>query len=124
MKGDDETEEEYSTKIIKDKDGYILPDVDIKANRKYVDFYTFKSFDVAKDVEIELDNGDYSTDMIGYLLEKGYQVDGSDIDGVQALYYVHTDNRVSVHRLVEIPASIEMMLVESINVYDKRVTLS
>lgn len=124
MKGDDETEEEYSAKIIKDKEGYILPDVDIKANRKYVDYYTFKSFDAKKDVEIQLDKGDYTTDLYGYLLEKGYQVDASDIDGFEALYYVHTDKRYLYTGWFEIPTSIDMMLIESVNVYDERVTLS
>lgn len=38
----------------------------------YVDYFTFRSFDVEKDVEDELDMGNYTTDVMGYLIDKGY----------------------------------------------------
>lgn len=58
--------------IINVNTGIILPDVDINEDRKYVDYYTFQAYDVAKDVERELDKGNFSTDLFGYIKELGY----------------------------------------------------
>ena len=49
-----------------------LPEVEIMAPRKYIDFFTFKAFDVEKEVEMVLDFGEWTTDVLGYLLDKGY----------------------------------------------------
>ena len=55
-------------------DAIKLPEVDIVAPRKYIDYFTFRAYDVEKDVEQELDFGEYPTDLLGYLLGKGYTV--------------------------------------------------
>ena len=60
--------------IINESEGLVLPTVRIDGDRKYVDYFTFKSFDVERDVEMELDLGQYSTDVTGYLIDKGYSV--------------------------------------------------
>ncbi|MCQ2064290.1 MAG: hypothetical protein MJY66_00340 [Bacteroidaceae bacterium] len=60
--------------IIDESKGIALPDVDIEGKRKYVDYFTFKAFDVYSDVETELDLGSYPTDVAGYLIDKGYTV--------------------------------------------------
>ena len=65
--------DKYPTIIDIDK-GILLPDVDIEAERVLTDYYAFNAYDVVKDVEVELDKGEYSTDLYGYLLEKGYSV--------------------------------------------------
>jgi len=56
-----------------------LPEVEILAPRKYIDYFTFKAYDVEKDVETVLDFGEYPTDMLGYLLGKGYTVTTDNI---------------------------------------------
>ncbi|HOD69260.1 MAG: hypothetical protein ACOX32_09505 [Bacteroidaceae bacterium] len=53
-------------------DAIELPEVEIMAPRKYIDFFTFKAFDVEKEVEMVLDFGEWTTDVLGYLLDKGY----------------------------------------------------
>ena len=60
--------------IIDESKGIALPDVDIEGKRKYVDYFTFKAYDVYSDVESELDLGSYTTDVTGYLVDKGYDV--------------------------------------------------
>ena len=58
--------------IVNESQGVALPAVDIEGKRMYVDYFTFRSFDVEKDVEDELDMGNYTTDVMGYLIDKGY----------------------------------------------------
>ena len=87
----DRSELNFSTKAIKGRilfpdrkdepyekdpetDAIKLPEVEITAPRKYIDYFTFKAYDVEKDVELELDFGEYPTDLLGYLLGKGYTV--------------------------------------------------
>lgn len=60
--------------IINENQGVALPTVNIDEKRKYVDYFTFHAFDVGKDVETELDFGKYTTDVTGYLIDKGYTV--------------------------------------------------
>ena len=60
--------------IIDESKGIALPDIDIEGKRKYVDYFTFKAFDVYSDVETDLDLGSYPTDVTGYLIDKGYTV--------------------------------------------------
>jgi len=60
--------------IINESEGLVLPTVRIDGDRKYVDYFTFKSFDVEKDVDAVLDFGNHSTDVTGYLIDKGYAV--------------------------------------------------
>ena len=94
-------EKEWLPTVVGDKE-YILPDVDIDEERMYVDYFTFSAYDVVKDVEIDLDKGDYTTDLHGYLLDKGYVVEclfGMDgafikllINGFEPFFYVHDSN--------------------------------
>ena len=60
--------------VINEAEGITLPVVRIDGDRKYVDYFTFKSYDVEKDVDLELDLGKYSTDVAGYLIDKGFSV--------------------------------------------------
>lgn len=60
--------------IISESEGLVLPAVNIDEKLMYVDYFTFKAFDVDKDVETELDFGNYTTDVMGYLIDKGYTV--------------------------------------------------
>ena len=56
-------------------DGIKLPEVEIVAPRKYIDYFTFKAIDVEKDVEYQLDLGELPSNISGYLLGKGYKID-------------------------------------------------
>ncbi len=55
-------------------DSHLLEEVEITGRRKYIDYYTFKAFDAAKDAELILDEGDYTYKVVDYLREKGYDV--------------------------------------------------
>ena len=92
--------------LISIDNGIVLPEVEIDEERMYIDYFTFTAYDVVKDVEVELDKGDYSTDLYGYLLDKGYDVfmitkptEGEEpvvellINGFEPFFYVHNQNR-------------------------------
>jgi hypothetical protein len=54
--------------------GRMIDDVDIEEEaqkQRFVDFDTFTSFEVEEDSELELDQGEYTTDLEGYFLERG-----------------------------------------------------
>ena len=115
--------------VINVETGYILPDVIIDEQRKYVDYFTFQAYDVLKDVEIEMDKGEYTTDVRGYLIEKGYQVlqDNSDtsviINGYPAFFYLHTANKYRYNGIFEEPMSLDTRNVKSIIIYDEPIHL-
>jgi len=54
-------------------DGIMIPEVEVAA-RKYVDYFTFKAYDVDEYVETTLDFGEWPTDLMGYFLDLGYTV--------------------------------------------------
>ncbi|MBR6370716.1 MAG: hypothetical protein IKS24_06515, partial [Bacteroidaceae bacterium] len=56
----------------RDRSVVVLPEVTIRERRRYVDYFTFHALNVEKDVETELDLGNYPPDVLGYLLDKGY----------------------------------------------------
>ena len=56
----------------RDRSVVVLPEVTIRERRRYVDYFTFHALDVEKDVETELDLGNYPPNVLGYLLGKGY----------------------------------------------------
>ncbi|HZK02814.1 MAG TPA: hypothetical protein VFC94_00190 [Bacteroidaceae bacterium] len=130
--------------------GILLSDVDIEEEREYIDYNTFKSHNAEKDTEIEIDKGEYSTDLFGYLLNKGYDIyldqevyinpenfilfktDGeaaldmanvTQIGGSKVLWYVH-DSKQCRYKGSFIPAwSIDMCHVKSVIIFDKAVSL-
>jgi hypothetical protein len=80
----------------------------------YIDYFTFTAFDVAKDVEIELDKGDYTTDLMGYLLDKGYEVVLSDsgpgigsINGWEPFFYIHNNQKYLYQGVYGTPGAID-----------------
>lgn len=114
--------------VINIETGFLLPDVEIKEHRKYIDYYTFEAYDVITDVEKELDKGVYSTDVTGYLLEKGYQLiclakdNGDDsilLNGFEPLFYVHDNRKCLDAGVFETPLSIDTKDIKSILVYDR-----
>jgi len=117
-----EEEEDYPVIIDIDR-GFVLDEVDIEGKRKYIDYFRFQAFDVPKDVELELDKAQYTTDLQGYLLNKGYQViqDSSDvlINGHSTFLYVHDSKRFLNQGLYEFPLQIDTKNIRSILVYDR-----
>ena len=127
QKSAEQTEDTLAT-VINIETGYLLPDVEIREHRKYIDYYTFSAYDVLTDVEKELDKGEYSTDVTGYLMEKGFQLlfasagDGTDsiesINGFEPMFYVH-DNRKFINTgIFEVPWRIDTKDIKGIMVYD------
>ena len=121
----DEEENPYPT-VINIETGYLLPDVDIDEERMYIDYFTFNAFDVTKDVELELDKGDYTTDLMGYLIDKGYEVIASDsgvgiesINGWEPFFYIHNNKRFLNTGLYETPNIIDSRDIKSIIVFDR-----
>ena len=102
--------------VIREDLGIVLDDVDITEKRQFVDYDTFTSWDVEKDTEMELDLGEYTTDVAGYFLEQGIRFDN---DVVQPYFYVHNQNKVLDKKPFDNPMGIDMIDVKSIIVYDK-----
>lgn len=121
-------EEDTLATVINIYNGYLLPDVEINEHRKFIDYYTFNAYDVLTDVEKEMDKGEFTTDVTGYLMEKGYQVlfsvaeDGTDsiesINGFEPFLYVHDDRKFLNAGVFEAPAKIDTRNIKSIMVYD------
>ena len=122
--------------LINENIGLLLPDVEIDEDRMYVDYFTFKAYDVVKDVEVDLDKGEYSTDLWSYLLDKGYDVvrivkftEGNDpveiiittINGFTPFFYVHDSQKYKYAGIFEEPLNIDSRDIKSIMVYDRPV---
>ena len=111
--------------VINQFTGYLLPDVDIEEERMYIDYFTFNAFDVVKDVELDLDKGDYSTDLMGYLIDKGFIVISDDsgniesINGFAPFFYVHNTKKYKYTGAFENPSTIDSKDIKSIIVFDR-----
>ena len=120
-----EAEDEALPAVISQEKGYTLQAVDIEEERMYIDYFTFKAYDVVADAEADLDKGDYTTDLFGYLHEKGFnvQIDSSGvidtINGFRPFFYFHTSNKYYDKGLSDFPTSIDAMDIKSIIVYDR-----
>ena len=110
----DASENEFPT-IINEAEGIVLPVVNIDEKLKYVDYFTFKAFDVDKDVETELDFGNYTTDVMGYLIDKGYTVWCSSNGPVEEWYGVMESGGL-LYPITENGTSISYYLYEQSNI--------
>lgn len=99
--------------IINEDLGIMLDDVDITEERQFVDYDTFTSWDAEKESEMELDMGEYTTDVEGYFLEKGIR-----FEEYPPFFYVHNQEKVLDKKPFDDPMSIDMIDVKSIIVYD------
>lgn len=102
--------------VIREDLGIVLDDVDITEKRQFVDYDTFTSWDTEKETEMELDLGEYTTDVNGYFLEKGIRFDDPNI---QPYFYVHNSEKILDKKPFDVPQGIDMIDVKSIIVYDK-----
>ena len=121
--------------------GRMLDDVDIEETsikRRFIDYDTFTSFEAEEDSELELDQGEYTTDLFGYFLERGIRLEpqqsdpifsSSDESGedkgnsskivyIYPVYYIHNKDKLLTHKPFDIPQYIDMIDVKSIMVYD------
>ena len=65
--------------------GRMIDDVDIEEEsekRRFIDYDTFTSFEAEEDAEFELDQGEYTTDIYGYFLEKGLRWNWTHSEGI------------------------------------------
>ncbi|MBO4500463.1 MAG: hypothetical protein J5732_09480 [Bacteroidaceae bacterium] len=102
--------------------GIVLPEVEINEKRKYIDYFTFTTYDVKSDTERERDRGEYTTDLYGYLLKKNiYYSSYSNflLDSVNVFAYVH-DSEQYMPRGLRYASylTIDMMDVKSLIIYD------
>ena len=122
-----EDEDDFPVIIDQDK-GYVLDEVEIEGKRKYIDYYRFKAYDVPADVEVQLDKAEFTTDLTGFLIDKGYQAifDPDDstffIDGHQVFWYVHNSKRFLNQGVYEFPQNIDTKDIKSVLVFDKVMT--
>lgn len=129
--------------VIWDNIGYLLPDVDIEDKRKYIDYFTFKAFNVQHDVQAELDRAEFSGDIYGYLLEKGFtlELDSSNISEdtdmsdvsiayelaeishlngeTHAFWYVHDNQHCLYSGIYCPPWNIDTQDIKSLMVYER-----
>lgn len=123
----DKTEDDGLPTVINTNTGLLLPDVVIEEDRIYTDYFVFSSFDIAKDVEVELDKGEYSTDLMGYLIEKGYSVeetiDNVNINGLPAFFYIHNNSKIRNQGIFSQPLSIDTKDTKSIIVFEEQMYL-
>ena len=124
------------------KMGIMIDDVDIEEEtqkRRFIDYDTFTTFEAEEDSELELDQGEFTTDLFGYFLERGIRLepqqpdpifstfdDSEDGQGssskivyIYPVYYIHNRDKLLTHKPFDIPMSIDMIDVKSIMVYDK-----
>ena len=102
--------------VIREDLGIMLDDVDITEKRQFVDYDTFTSFDAEKESEMELDLGEYTTDVAGYFLEKGIRFDD---EVIQPYFYIHDQSKVLDKKPFDLPMQIDMIDVKSIIVFDR-----
>ena len=105
--------------VIREDLGIVLDDVDITEKRQFVDYDTYTSWDAQKDAEMELDLGEYTTDVNGYFLEQGIRFYQDDDEPIKPYFYVHDEKKILDKKPFDNPMGIDMIDVKSIIVYDK-----
>ncbi len=78
---------------------YLLDEVVVEGKRRYIDYERFHAFDADRDTEMDLDEGNYTHDVAGYLQSKGYTllfIYGGGYDSKSAHLYGLTSNNLDV----------------------------
>ncbi len=111
-------ESDVSMPVVIQDAGIMLPDVEIKEKRKYIDYFTFKAYNAKEDTERDMDSGDYSTDVEGYLMKRIVVYPNAYSNFI----YVHDSKRCYADNPVYGGGlNVDMMDVRSITVYDRPV---
>ena len=98
--------------VIDVDEGILLDEVDIIGKRQFIDYDTFKAWNVEKDMYLQLDKGEYATDLLGYLTKLGYHF------FFPIFWYVHYKDKVPNDAILEDPLTLNMMSIRSVMVYD------
>ena len=119
--------------------GKMIDDVDIEEESgklRFIDYDTFTSFEAEEDSEFELDQGEYTTDVEGYFLDRGIrfitdaednfvEIEGEGNEsgtyvekGIHPFFYVHNQEKMLEHKPFDRPLHIDMIDVKSIILYD------
>ena len=119
--------------------GRMIDDVDIEETGgkiRFIDYDTFTSFEAEEDSEFELDQGEYTTDVEGYFLDRGIRFitdaednfveiesegneSGTYVEkGIHPFFYVHNQEKMLEHKPFDSPLHIDMIDVKSIILYD------
>ncbi|MCQ2065845.1 MAG: carboxypeptidase-like regulatory domain-containing protein [Bacteroidaceae bacterium] len=120
--------------VIREDLGILLPEADILESNPFTDKFTFKAFNVRKDAQAVMDRGEYTTDVMGYLLEKGLYAKLQSAllkenTQISVFWYVH-DSQGFLHDKAEpekpLLADVPQDLTEiiSINVFDRPMYMS
>ena len=107
--------------------GRMIDDVDIEeesGKRRFIDYDTFTSFEAEEDAELELDHGEYTTNLFGYFLERGIRFYSEDENlpvesNLSPVFYVHNMEKLLTQPPFDNPLSIDLIDVKSIIVFDK-----
>lgn len=112
-KSKDDNQDDGLPLVIREDLGIVLDEVDVTEKRQFVDYDTFTSWDAEKESEMELDMGEYTTDVMGYFLEKGIV-----FTTYEPYFYVHDQQKVLDKKPFDSAMAIDMIDVKSIIVYD------
>ena len=103
--------------VIDVDEGILLDEVDIIGKRQFIDYDTFKAWNVEQEAYKQLDKGEYTTDLFGYLSEElGYHFP------YPKFFYIHYKDKVPDDAIMEDPLSLDMMSIRSVLVYDEPMT--
>ena len=115
-----EEEQNNTMDVVKMPDGYLLPDVDIKDKRLYVDYATFQDFNARQDVENAMDYAKYTTDLQGYLLSVGK---GSYCNSIyETKILVECDQLGPMIDFAKDPLAGDMYNIESVLIYNDKLS--
>ena len=123
--------------------GKMIDDVDIEeesGKQRFIDYDTFISFEAEEDAELELDQGEYTTDIFGYFLDRGIRLNTYDEEESQGTsvsddetskssssfykditpyFYVHNLQKTLMQKPFDVPVNIDMIDVKSVIMYDR-----
>ena len=109
---DIEMVKEMEDSLVLPSDAHLLQEVEVRGQRKYIDYYTFKAFDAHKDAELMLDEGGYTYKVMDYLRDKGYTIrlpGGQTWDDFIMLWPFDAELRRLYPVMEEIPDSLDYM---------------
>lgn len=110
---DDKKKDTGLAEVINEDLGVLLDEVDVTAERRFIDYDTFVAFDARKDAEMVLDEGNYTSDVFDYLMENtGYPY------RYPVFFYVHNSKEIPTTKGFDNPLEIDMIDVKSILVFD------
>ena len=112
----DRQPEDTLATVIDVDEGILLDEVDIIGKRQFIDYDTFKAWNVEQAAYQELDKGEYTTDLFGYLNRLGYDF------YYPPFFYVHYKDKVPNDAITQDPYTLDMMAIRSVLVYDEPMT--